>query len=268
MNRDLVVAAFSFALFVSPASAQGLGTWLGDRMGLGDVGRALDGAHDGLKQAVPPWRHVEEGTSGFVRHGLQELSGETAGPALAQMIEVSRNNTINAGVQPIPANIRAALTGFFDQDILNKVHFRVGLGNDLLLASNAFRYGDAVAITLNEVIMFKNADRAHGDLALWAHELAHVEQYQRWGVLDFAKRYVKDWDAVEQEATDRANRFVAWRNQTPVFSQMPSTQGHATATANICNTPYGRCGMMSPVPFGSPCGCQSQWGLLYGTASN
>ncbi|MCF4124325.1 eCIS core domain-containing protein [Methylobacterium sp. SyP6R] len=265
MRSRFAASTCLFLLSANYTSAQGLATWFGDRVGLGGVGRAIDRGHDQIKQAVPPYKHLEEGISGVVRHGTGELLGETAGPTLAGLIQASRNDAISAGVSPIPPNIRNALSGFFPDDIINTVRFRVGLGNDLLLASNAFRYGDAIAITLVDVIMFKNANQAFGDIALWAHELGHVEQYRRWGLIDFSKRYVKDSSGVENEANSRANNFVAWHNNRFQQGQYSPYSGQST---NICSTPYGRCGMGLPVQYGTPCGCQSQWGLLYGVASN
>lgn len=265
MRFVCTLLAFFVMIPVSTANAQGLATWAGDRIGLGGVGRAIDKGHDQVKQAVPPYKQLEEGASGAVRHGFGELAGEAGGPALAQLIQVSRNDAINAGVQPIPPNIRANLSGFFSEEILNNVTFRVGLGNDLFLASNAFRYGDAVAITLVDVIMFKDANQAYNDLALWAHELGHVEQYRRWGLLDFAKRYAKDSNGVENEANGRANSYVAWFNTRFHQGQFTSFNNQAT---NICSTPYGRCGTAAPMQYGTPCGCPSQWGWLHGMAAN
>ena len=44
---------------------------------------------------------------------------------------------------------------------------------------------------------------------MWAHELAHVEQYRRMGVDGFAAAYITDWRAIEREATRRADRVTA-----------------------------------------------------------
>ena len=69
------------------------------------------------------------------------------------------------------------------------------------------------AITLGDVILFKSERLAETDLKVWAHELTHVMQYERWGVDGFADRYVRDSAAVEQEAIDNANRFMTWRTE-------------------------------------------------------
>ena len=35
-------------------------------------------------------------------------------------------------------------------------------------------------------------------------------QYERWGIEGFATRYLQDYNAVEQEARDNADRYVNW----------------------------------------------------------
>ena len=66
-------------------------------------------------------------------------------------------------------------------------------------------------MTLNEVVLFKDPQVAVFDTVLWAHEVAHVAQYQRWGVEGFAERYAADREAVEREARETATRFRDWR---------------------------------------------------------
>jgi len=48
-----------------------------------------------------------------------ELDANAYGPLLEQWFIQSRNTAIN-GAMPIPANIRAQLVGFYDDDILNR----------------------------------------------------------------------------------------------------------------------------------------------------
>ena len=83
---------------------------------------------------------------------------------------------------------------------------------ELSLPGLAFQYGDAAAITLIDVVLFRSDADARHDLKLWAHELTHVEQYRRWGVDGFVARYVADSGAVEREAYANADRFEAWRS--------------------------------------------------------
>ena len=83
-------------------------------------------------------------------------------------------------------DIRANLIGFIPDNILNRVRYRVGGGGDLTLQVNAIRYGEAAAITLDYVVIFKEQNGALYNPTLWAHELTHVGQYQSWGIHDFA----------------------------------------------------------------------------------
>lgn len=105
-----------------------------------------------------------------------------------------------------------ALTGFFPTTLFDGVHWGSG-GTTLSLPGLAFQYGDALAITLIDVVLFRRAEDAQWNDKIWAHELTHVMQYQRWGVTGFAARYVADSPAVEHEAYLNADRFEAWRKR-------------------------------------------------------
>jgi hypothetical protein len=133
-----------------------------------------------------------------------------AGNALAALIDGARQQAIADGVRPIPPSVYRALLGYFPAALLQKCRFAAGNSRALTLPALAFTYGDATAITLGDVVLFKNEHIAETDLKAWAHELTHVMQYQRWGIEGFAERYVRDSGAVEQEAIDNANRFAAW----------------------------------------------------------
>jgi hypothetical protein len=133
-----------------------------------------------------------------------------ASSALAGLINEARQQAIADGVRPIPAAVYRSLLGYFPTILLQKCRFAAGDSGALTLPALAFSYGDATAITLGEVVLFKSERAAQDDLKLWAHELTHVMQYQRWGIDGFADRYVHDSASVEQEAIDNANRFAAW----------------------------------------------------------
>ncbi len=130
---------------------------------------------------------------------------------LANLIEAARGRAIADGVRPIPTAVYRRLLGFFPAALLQQVRFATGpAANRISLPSLAFSYGDAAAITLREVVLFRDEKAAQSDLKLWAHELTHVLQYQRWGLDGFASRYVTDRAGVEKEATDNAERFAKW----------------------------------------------------------
>jgi hypothetical protein len=133
-----------------------------------------------------------------------------AASALAALIDGARRQAIADGVRPVPALVYRSLLGYFPAALLQKCRFAAGNSRALTLPGLAFTYGDATAITLGDVVLFKDERTAETGLKVWAHELTHVMQYQRWGVEGFAERYVRDSAAVEQEAIDNANRFAAW----------------------------------------------------------
>ena len=86
----------------------------------------------------------------------------------------------------IPMNVRNALRGYIDEASLNQVRFKVGDNGFLNLANLSFSYGDKFgnevqAVTLIDVVVFRNEFDAYNNMSLWAHELAHVKQFRDWG---------------------------------------------------------------------------------------
>ena len=205
--RAAVVLSLIVSLQTAPSIAGGL---FGDALNVivPGAGTALDDAHRDFKEQVPVYGDVEEGLADGVRKGFEELNGEVDGPILANWIWASRQDVINAGVEPLPPYIYEAMQGYFPEHILQKVRWRTGWGNEIALPALSFRFGDAAAITLDEIVMFRDWDDAQGNLALWAHELTHVVQYDQWGVMDFAKRYVKDYGGVEGEAEEHFSEIL------------------------------------------------------------
>ena len=119
-------------------------------------------------------------------------------PFLTEWIGRARADALARGTEPIPADIRSQLRKFYPEALLKTVRWRVGLGADGTLPAKLFEtYGRA--LTLGEVIVFRD-DATARDAVIWAHEVAHVQQYQRWGIEGFARRYVENYRAVEREA--------------------------------------------------------------------
>jgi hypothetical protein len=140
-----------------------------------------------------------------IASGLLEYAAATLG----DLIDGARQQAIADGVRPIPPSVYRALLGYFPAALLQKCRF-AGDARALTMPALAFSYGDAASVTLGDVVLFKTERTAETDLKLWAHELTHMMQFQRWGIDGFADRYVRDSGSVEQEAIDNASRFVAW----------------------------------------------------------
>ena len=117
---------------------------------------------------------------------------------LAVAIQQARDEAIKGGVQPIPPAMRKQLATVFPIELLDRVRYYVGKEGSL--AMSAFQYGHVQAVTLIDTIVFRNEADALSSDVLWAHELTHVRQYDRWGLDEFARRYAGDHKAVEAEA--------------------------------------------------------------------
>ncbi|WP_391639234.1 eCIS core domain-containing protein [Stutzerimonas degradans] len=120
--------------------------------------------------------------------------------ALQGWIQQSRDQLIAAGAEPIPLHLRLQLEPYFDLAVLETARFRVGDQVALDAGNALLRNPDINAVTLIDVIVFRRPADAQDNLALWAHELKHVEQYLEWGVAEFARRYTLDHRAVESPA--------------------------------------------------------------------
>lgn len=195
----------------------------------------------------------------------REAFVEQNAPILKNYILVSRGEAFGRVTFPLPARILQQFSGFYAPNVLS-VRWGVGGGNDLSLQSSAFRYGDRQAIVLDTVIVFRDmSDASESNLGLWAHELAHVEQYRAWGIDDFTKRYLRDHNAVEAEAERRAQQFLAWRASQPLAPPQaqrwpaPPIQGHG---GSVCVTQFGSCGWFGPI--GGGCSCAIRGGLYPG----
>jgi len=132
-----------------------------------------------------------------------------AAAALANSLVQSRDAAWTAGTQPMPPHIRDALLAWFPADLLDSIEYRSGIAEDSTLQSLSIRYGEATAIALIDTIIFADARDAETNIALWAHEVKHIEQFRRWGLMGFAQRYVRDHHAVEAEAYAIGNAVKA-----------------------------------------------------------
>jgi hypothetical protein len=125
---------------------------------------------------------------------------QIAAPALALWLAQARAEAASAGIQPIPAHIREQLLHWYDPDVLDTARYKISDNGQFSAATAMLQNPDVGAVTLIDIILFRDAQAAEQDIALWAHELKHVQQYQAWGVAGFAQRYTQDFNAVEAPA--------------------------------------------------------------------
>lgn len=139
---------------------------------------------------------------------LVRRSGRVTGPVLAQAIRHAEAQAASADAKPIPADIVKTLAPHFSPEVLQSVRWSTGNGRIDLGTFLTEQYMDEGAVALNRQIVF-SSERLTRNIWIWAHELAHVEQYRRMGVNRFAAAYIADWSKIEREATDRANKVTA-----------------------------------------------------------
>ncbi|WP_246533190.1 DUF4157 domain-containing protein [Pseudomonas lalucatii] len=139
---------------------------------------------------------------------LFEDMGQMAASGLGQWLRRSRNSAATADIRPIPLHIRAHLEPYFDLQVLDSARYKVGDTTQFGAAHTLLQNPDVRAVTLIDIIVFREADDALDDVALWAHELHHVQQYLQWGVDGFATRYSRDYQAVEAPAYESQHRVA------------------------------------------------------------
>lgn len=149
-----------------------------------------------------------------------------AAAGFAGWLAASARSAEAEGVGPMPAPVREALTGFVDDDSLERVRYRIGGGSAASLQTYAFLNPRTRAVALDGVIVFRDGENA-AKPRYWVHEIVHLEQIRRWGLDGFARRYLADATAVEAEAWAATERYVAWalRRELEAAAEPPDAAG-------------------------------------------
>lgn len=129
-----------------------------------------------------------------------ETGLDLAASALANALQNSRDQARAAGTQPMPPRIREALLDWYPADLVDSIEYRIGVTEGVTVQSFSIHYGEATAVTTIDTITFADAWDAENNIALWGHEVKHVEQFRAWGLYGFARRYIRDHATVEHEA--------------------------------------------------------------------
>ncbi len=166
-------------------------------------------------QAANPQSRASAGTSDLLSdmaNGFLNVQAQYGVSIVTATLESALKRSRDAAridSHPLPDEVREAMLPFYPEELLEDVRYSVGDTSPAGLAGFAIRNGNAAAVTLIDTVVF--SDEGHvRNIALWAHELHHVQQYKDWGVAGFAARYAFGWNNVEAEATARARDFVAW----------------------------------------------------------
>ena len=154
-------------------------------------------------------------------HVKREARVETLGPVLAAHIRAGKADAMRGTVSPLPSHVRQAMLSYFPADLVDRARWRTGFGS-FTVQAGSIQLGGKDAIVLDDIMIFK----ATGDLdnlKLVAHELGHVYQYWQWGIDDFAKRYVRDFGAVEADAERLAINWDSGATWPAVVAPVPSS---------------------------------------------
>ena len=209
-------------------------------------------------------------------HELPIVGPVPGGTALAAEIRRAEANA-KRSCRPIPDFVYRTLRGMFSETTLG-VCFSTdwGAAQNWTLQQFLLANDFAGAVTLNRVIVFRSPDLAltetRDTIALWIHELVHVEQYARMGIDNFANRYIVDWQSIENEAEARESQAV-WpvgTNPRPIPPVQPVPPvGNPTpiqaSTWVRCFTPMGVSNYFLGTP-GTPCVMFAPWGPVAGIA--
>jgi hypothetical protein len=153
------------------------------------------------------YSYLADLSRGFVTAQTQ-YSANVISETFAAALQRSRD-AVREGSKPIPEAVIKGLMPFYPESLLRDVRYNIGDTSQTGLAGFAIRNGNAAAVTLIDTIVFKDESFVNS-LALWAHEMHHIQQYRDWGLSGFAARYAFGWNDVENEASERAKSFVAW----------------------------------------------------------
>jgi hypothetical protein len=141
---------------------------------------------------------------------VAESAIRLAAPRLAAWI-ADRRDALAPRCLPPPTHMARQLTPYFPPSFLEGVRFCVGWSRET--GGAPFLMAGTRAMTLDHVIVFRDQAIAT-DPVIWAHELAHVRQYDEWGVSGFSERYLRDPRGVEAAAWQVAADYKMWALET------------------------------------------------------
>ncbi|MCP1372632.1 eCIS core domain-containing protein [Dyella lutea] len=219
MKRTLFIAMAAFAgtLLCGVANA----SWLSE----------ITGVHIDLNRGTMEIKPPNPAAIGPMLQNLPKDVSQVllnpAAPAIAESIRWSRAEAFRRGVQPIPPQIRQYLQPYFPPQILDKVRWTTAGGISIDGALKNW-FNQEGAVTFDDVIVFSDA-RNTENVALWAHELTHVLQYQQMGIDTFAFQYMYEWNGMEQQARDNSSHIVASIDGTS--RGMPMSWGYQGSVA-------------------------------------
>ncbi|WP_447734542.1 eCIS core domain-containing protein [Pseudomonas shirazensis] len=138
----------------------------------------------------------DPGQAGQILQDVEHM----ASSGLVFALQQAQADATALGTEPMPLHIRVQLDAWYDFAVLDAVRYRVGDQQQVSAANALLQNPDVNAVTLIDTVIFRHASDAENNVALWAHELKHVQQYQELGVSEFARRYTRNYNELEAPA--------------------------------------------------------------------
>lgn len=181
-----------------------------------DISRDFDGEGAKLLRGAIAAELVQINVLPLIIQKLASTGEVKPEDALKAPIEVllaaflqAAHDVLEPKAEPIPKLIKKLLKGHFDDDILNSAKYitsEFGLTlPEAIGGIQAFMGNHAFAVTVGNVIVFTiSPDASDAAVHWWAHEMQHVAQYQELGIDGFVRKYVSDYELLEDEADKKA----------------------------------------------------------------
>jgi hypothetical protein len=131
----------------------------------------------------------------------QIVSAKVYEAAIHESIKSARATTLKS----IPSSIESQLKGYFKPELLDRVRYTTRWSDWASVQKYALEWNGMAAITFDYIIVFKQEDDANENVRLWAHELEHVKQYQKFGIDGFAQMYMHKESTMEGNARKQEN---------------------------------------------------------------
>lgn len=176
------------------------------------------------------------------------------GNALALAIRHAKAQA-SYGCRPIPPQVIQSLSRFLPPQFYSGVCWNTPAAARIALDNLLLRHLGNGAVTLEDVVVFQN-DAMAQDVPLWAHELAHVQQYRRLGLETFAHVYMFNFPSMEAEANQLQNMVASRYKQQgtgnyytvapQAFGAPIPTQAYQQAARQVI--PPGNCAVWQEQP--------------------
>jgi hypothetical protein len=152
-----------------------------------------------------------------------------------------------AQAKPLPDDVKRLFAPIIPQAILDRARYttddaKISLPSLINNVQNLL--GKQYAVTVDNIMVFvRPLDFNNlGDLKWLAHELFHTRQYQEWGIDQFAYNYLKNKQAVEDQAEAAGSFALSYIQQLANGQNPQPVVTHVSATTFIpqaVKTPLG-----------------------------